>query len=144
MKQITGILIAIVSLTSCVNRDPNKQNIGTLQDEIKSQLTTVEVPVKTFDFYNLMEGEVAQYRFVFKNTGAYPLVISNATATCGCTVPEKPEKPVLPGDTASILVTFNSTGRSGKMHKTVTVVANTEPAFPKLILKGNVIKKEEQ
>jgi hypothetical protein len=97
-----------------------------------------------FDFGKVAEGEIVEFSYRFKNTGSQPLVISNASASCGCTVPEKPEAPVKSGETGFIKVKFNSEGRVGVAHKTVTVQSNATPAFPELLLKGEVMAKAKQ
>lgn len=106
--------------------------------------TSVQIIDSVFNFGKVTEGEMVEFSFRFKNTGADPLVISNATASCGCTVPEKPEAPIKPGETGYIKVKFNSDGRPGMTHKTVSVVSNASPAFPELLLTGEVIAKNKQ
>lgn len=73
------------------------------------------------------EGEVVEVSFKFKNTGDKPLVISNVSASCGCTVPEKPEKAFAPGEEGEIRAKFDSHGKGGVNHKSVYVTANTKP-----------------
>ncbi|MBX2939864.1 MAG: DUF1573 domain-containing protein [Ferruginibacter sp.] len=103
--------------------------------------TTIELKEVEFNFGQINEGDVVSHDFSFTNTGNTPLIISNATATCGCTIPEKPEAPVMPGETGTIKVKFNSTGRPGRTHKEVTIVSNAQPEFPRLVIKGMVEKK---
>ena len=67
------------------------------------------------------------------------MLISSAHGSCGCTVAEYPEKPIAPGEEAVIKVKFDSNGKQGKQHKTVTLVANTVPNTKVLTLKGEVI-----
>ncbi len=105
--------------------------------------TTVEVLDSMFDFGKVNEGEVVHVKFRFKNTGTNPLVIAEALASCGCTVAEKPEAPVMPGDTASIKASFNTDKKPGEAHKNITVTSNAEPEFPQLVIKGTVIGKSE-
>ncbi len=62
----------------------------------------------------------------FKNVGNKPLVIENASASCGCTVPEKPEKPIAPGEIGQIKATFNGSGQ-GTILKQVHVFGNIKP-----------------
>jgi Protein of unknown function (DUF1573) len=100
--------------------------------------TTVELTDTVYNFGTITEGDKVEYSFRFKNTGNKPLVISNAHASCGCTVPEKPEKPVMPGETSFIKVVFNSKGKSGHQEKTIFVSSNARPAFPELVLSGKV------
>ena len=106
--------------------------------------TTVQIIDSVFDFGKVTDGEIVEFSYRFKNTGSLPLVISNATASCGCTVPEKPEAPIKPGETGYIKVKFNSAGRVGVAHKTVTVTSNASPAFPELLLKGEVLAKAKE
>lgn len=68
----------------------------------------------------------------FKNTGNKPLVIENATASCGCTVPEKPEKPIGPGEMGTIKATFNGSG-TGTILKQVHVFGNMKPSREKTL-----------
>ena len=91
-----------------------------------------------FNFGTINEGDKVERSFKFINTGKKALVISNATASCGCTVPEKPEQPIKPGETGIIKVVFNSQGKEGHQEKTITVTANTFSSFPYLKLVGDV------
>ena len=100
--------------------------------------TTVQLIDSVYDFGTVQDGAVVQFSYRFKNTGTKPLVIMNASASCGCTVPEKPEQPIMPGETGYIKVKFDSKGRVGEAHKTVHVESNAQPQFPELLLKGNV------
>ncbi|MGN6533477.1 MAG: DUF1573 domain-containing protein [Ginsengibacter sp.] len=100
--------------------------------------TTVQIIDSAYDFGKVTAGEKVIYNYRFKNTGTKPLVISSATASCGCTVPEKPEEPIKPGETGFLKVVFNTEGRVGPTLKTVTVISNAYPAFPPLKLTGEV------
>ena len=71
------------------------------------------------------EGKMVDVEFEFTNTGTEMLVIKNVSASCGCTIPEKPEEPIAPGQTGKIKATFDSRGRGGLNQKAITVVANT-------------------
>jgi hypothetical protein len=121
-----------------IGDDTETQKLQALKDS-----TTVQIIDTTYDFKTVTDGEKVMYSYRFKNTGSKPLVIVEASASCGCTVPQKPEKPVLPGETGFIKVVFDSKGRVGPAHKTVTVQSNAKPEFPTLILTGNVIAKEK-
>jgi hypothetical protein len=98
--------------------------------------------VESYDFGKIIQGEIVNYEFKFANTGKSPLVISNATASCGCTVPEWPKKPVLPGESGVIKVTFNSEAKSGLQDKLITITGNTVPAQTLVHLVGEVIVKK--
>jgi len=75
-------------------------------------------------FGTIVEGEQAKCVFKFKNVGEHPLIISNASASCGCTVPTFPKEPVPPGGSGEISVTFNSNGKPGHQRKNVIVYSN--------------------
>lgn len=96
----------------------------------------------THDFGSIEQGEKVAYSFKFKNSGKSDLIISNAHGSCGCTVPNWPKQPVKPGDEATIDVTFDSAGKSGKQTKTVTLIANTIPNTTVLTIVGEVKTKE--
>ncbi len=130
-------------LAGCDVRKKDKQAKPFIKQEIKDP-TTVQIIDSLYDFGKTSEGEIVQYSFRFKNTGDKPLVVSDVHASCGCTVPEKPEKPIMPGDIGFILVKFNTEHRPGEAHKSVTVSSNANPAFPELVLKGTVLGKEKK
>lgn len=92
----------------------------------------------TYDFGKVKDGEIVEKSFAFKNTGESPLVISNISASCGCTTPEWPKEPIAPGAESNIMVRFNTTGKPGQQNKTVTITANTEPSVIELHVKGVV------
>ena len=94
----------------------------------------------TFDYGTISEGDKVSHTYTFTNSGDEPLVISSAKGSCGCTVPKWPREPIAPGATGEILVEFNSKGKTGNQSKTVTLVANTEPAQSVLTIKGVVEK----
>lgn len=75
---------------------------------------------------NVKEGEVAEISWRFKNTGNKPLIIVNTNAACGCTVAEKPEQPIPPGEEGVIKAIFNSKGQFGMYRRGVDVLANTK------------------
>ena len=136
------ILFSITCLLfSCDFRNDKKADIVASDSPgvLFKDSTTVQMIDTVYNFGKIADGEKVEFSFRFKNTGNNPLIVSNAVASCGCTVPEKPEAPVKPGETGFIKVVFNSQGRVGNTHKEVTVTSNAYPAFPPLQLKGEVI-----
>lgn len=110
---------------------------------------TDAVPVFTFEtdnheFGEIVQGERVSYAFKFKNTGDAPLVISSASASCGCTVPEYTKVPVEPGEEGFINVTFDSAGKSGMVSKTVTLIANTIPNTKVLTISADIKAPKEK
>src|SRR3978361_390628 len=94
--------------------------------------TTVKIIDSSYNFGKVTDGEKEEYNFKFRNTGKKPLIIYAASASCGCTVPEKPEAPIPPGELGFLKVVFNSKGRVGDIHKDINVRSNAVPAFPVL------------
>jgi hypothetical protein len=98
----------------------------------------------THDFGKVIQGEVVGYYFRFKNTGKSDLIIANVSASCGCTATKYPTKPVKPGEEDTVQVTFDSSGRRGFQHKTVTIASNTQPNTTVISIKANVIIPERE
>lgn len=96
-----------------------------------------------YDFGTITSGEKVKRTYTFTNTGEVPLVLTNAKGSCGCTVPSWPAEPILPGETGTIEVTFDSKNKSGRQSKRVTITANTNPAQTFLTIKGDLVKSEE-
>jgi len=77
------------------------------------------------DFGTIPEGQKLEVSYRFKNSGTKPLIIARVQPSCGCTVADQPEEPILPGKEGVIKASFNSEGRVGVNHKILYVVANT-------------------
>lgn len=100
---------------------------------------TILFETDTFDFGNIREGDIVVYEFKFRNGGKKPLILSDVNASCGCTIPGLTKKVVLPGDSGSIKVSFDSAHRPGQFSKFVTVnsnAKNTPATF--VVIMGNV------
>ena len=99
---------------------------------------SLRFPVSTWDFGNIKEkGGPVSHEFEFYNDGKGNLVITDATAQCGCTKPEYSDKPVGPGKKGKIKVTYNPIGRPGSFEKTITVKSNGGKKHLKI--RGNVV-----
>ncbi|MEA5261000.1 DUF1573 domain-containing protein [Arcicella aquatica] len=96
---------------------------------------------ESHDFGKIEEGVVATHVFEFTNTGTAPVVISNASPSCGCTTPDWTKEPVMPGKTGKVTAAFSSAGRLGGFSKTVTVISNAETPQIVLSFKGEVVSK---
>jgi hypothetical protein len=147
MKKIQFVLPLAFCLAACnqnAKTATEKPAPGT-ENTTAVKVSVAEAPIMTFtetrhDFGDMPEGEVVKYVFKFTNTGKSPLVIQNATGSCGCTIPQYPKEPVTPGASGEIQVMFNSRGKSGMQHKTVTIFANTQPDETKIEIQANVQK----
>ncbi|MCX8113299.1 MAG: DUF1573 domain-containing protein [Bacteroidia bacterium] len=81
-------------------------------------------PVIEFDGGEVLEGQMVEYRFVLRNEGKSDLIIESVKASCGCTAVEPAEKVLKPGASTAIVAKFDSRGRTGPQHKTITVETN--------------------
>lgn len=115
------------------------------QPEVKPDgpLPSFEFTQEEHDFGTINEGDIVDHVFTFANNGDAPLIISSATASCGCTVPQWPKEPIPVGGTGEIKVQFNSRKKPGIQDKTVTITANTYPKISRLKIKANVIKSDQ-
>jgi Protein of unknown function (DUF1573) len=104
---------------------------------------TKGLPVITFkktvyDYGRIVQGDKVKYNFAFTNTGDKDLLISNATASCGCTQPSFPYIPIAPGEESYIGVVFDSKGKLGRQKPVITVTTNAKPAVYEIFLEGFV------
>jgi hypothetical protein len=152
----TLLFIAIAfALNACNSKEKSSSNGDTVvvdssnnkTPEVKAEnpsaapLTKLEFSESLYDFGKIDEGQKVNHIFKFKNTGENPLVLQDARASCGCTVPEYTKDTIAPGASGEIKVIFDSSGKNGKIDKTVTVTANTEPATTDIKITGFVQKK---
>lgn len=91
-----------------------------------------------FDFGDIQPDSKVRHTFKFTNTGKTPLLIADATASCGCTTPSWTKEPIAPGRTGEMEVQFDSRGKQGLINKQVSVRANTQPSITTIYIKGNV------
>lgn len=159
MKKITILAIAATTLglyscnTDKASAKIDEQNVETTAtttanaDNNPTSETTTATPAAGFakmtvdreehDFGEMKKGEKGETEFVITNTGDADLVIIDARATCGCTVPEKPQQPIKPGQSDKIKVAFNASS-AGMQNKQVTLTTNTEEGKKVLRIKANV------
>ena len=129
MKNILALFIAFFSLTLAHSQEK--------KPEISFEKTVI-------DYGTVNKGDNGVREFVFRNSGNAPLIISNVKSTCGCTIPKKPEKPILPGESEKIQVKYD-TKRVGFIRKSITVTSNAA-SNPTTILKikGQVVENNQQ
>jgi len=96
---------------------------------------------ETHDFGEVPEGPTAEYDFEFKNVGKEPIIITEAHGSCGCTVPQWPKEPIMPGKKAKIHVTYNTVGRPGPIAKDVYITSNAQTSPMVLHIRGSVKAK---
>jgi len=102
----------------------------------------IEFDTKDYDFGTVNEGEVVEGIFKITNKGKTDLIITDASASCGCTVPEWPKDPIKPGDSGELKFSFDSKGRTGKQSKSITLQTNTAAVTEMLRIGGTVTPKK--
>lgn len=105
--------------------------------EQATQFPQIKFEETTHDFGEIKQNVEVQTLFQFKNTGKVPLVITNASSSCGCTVPEYPKEAIAPGESGAIKVVYNGSGKDA-ITKTVTLTTNTEQGNEMLTIKAFV------
>lgn len=143
------IALSFLTLVSCSNSSEDGKvetdaitNTASANGEEKGDLPEIKFAEEVFDFGKITQGEKVSHAFTFKNVGTKNLIISGASGSCGCTVPEWPKEPIKPGSEGTINVVFSSEGKSGMQEKTVTIVTNCEPATRVIRIKTEIIVPE--
>jgi len=152
MKQLFILSFVLLTLAACQNVDKNPKAPAGSSEQApaadqaivndSTNWTTVQWLDSVQDFGKITDGEKVMITFHFKNTGTKPLVIANVQASCGCTVPSKPDEPIAPGQEGKITAEFNSAGRVGKASKYLNVTCNTKENVTNLLFEGEVLPKK--
>jgi hypothetical protein len=109
-----------------------------LQVQAQNKVAKIEFESTVIDYGTIEKGADGVRVFKFTNTGNAPLIVSKVKSSCGCTVPKKPEKPILPGESGEIQVKYD-TNRVMPIRKTITVTSNADTPTVALKIKGTVI-----
>lgn len=145
------LLIAAVGamfFTSCKEDASSKVKAENVETAAERDAQTVYYPELSFekeehDFGTIAKGTAVEHTFKFTNTGKAPLVITNASSSCGCTVPTYPRnESIAPGETRELTVKFDGSGQ-GQVTKTVNITANTESGTEKIRIKAFVEAGQE-
>ncbi len=123
MKKI--LLVSVFALLSL--------NYALAQAQIKFDKTT-------YNFGTFSEKDnIQKCTFSFTNIGDAPLVINQAVASCGCTVPSYTKTPVAPGEKGTIDITYNGKGKfPGHFKKNITVSTNGTPERVRIYIEGTM------
>ncbi|GGE11744.1 DUF1573 domain-containing protein [Psychroflexus salis] len=144
---LLGMAIATFSFTSCQEEaskkvDDEKVAEATERDAQQAKFPTMDFEVKEHDFGNVEEGDVVEHVFKFTNNGDAPLIITDAKASCGCTVPSYPKnEPIAAGESGEMTVKFNTRGKPNQQMKQVRITANTESGRESIRIKAFVNPK---
>lgn len=151
LLMLSGLVFALVACNNEAN--PNAEDeVSTdmindpataSDDAAVGDLPVIEFEEEVIDFGEISQGEKVKRMYRFTNVGESDLIISDAKGSCGCTVPRWPKQPIKPGQQGDIEVVFDSNGKMGRQHKTVTLIANTKPNTTVIALKGDVLVPEK-
>lgn len=127
---------------SC-NRDEgaNILDAGRLKIDNEEGIPIIEFLTDSHDFGKIVEGEIVAYTFQFRNTGTGGLVITSASASCGCTVPRYSKQPVSPGEIGKVEVVFDSHGKQGIQNKTIAIRTNAKKGRDILVISAEIIQE---
>jgi hypothetical protein len=138
--------LSLFAFVSCKENATSKIDSANVAVAAERDAAAKQVPVMSFekaehDFGTIEQGTPQETVFKFTNTGNGPLIITDATSSCGCTVPTYPKNtPVAPGETGEMVVKFNGSGQN-QVTKTITVKANTAKGSELLRIKAFVNPK---
>jgi hypothetical protein len=140
------VAIATLSLMACKNEasdkvDQSKKEMAEERDSELQSFPVMEFEGKEFDFGTVDEGEVVEHIFAFTNTGDAPLIVSNASASCGCTVPTWTKEAVASGEKGEMVVKFNTAGKPNQQVKQIRITTNTSSGKETLRIKAFVNPK---
>ena len=109
------------------------------EDLLKNGIAKMTFSENFYDFGEMKSGEKKTHVFSFENTGKVDLIIEFASGSCGCTVPEWPDKPIPPGGKGTITVEFDSKEKEGTQNQEVNIIANTDPIVTELKISAKVL-----
>jgi hypothetical protein len=109
----------------------------------QEKIAEIQFNETVIDYGIIENGEDGTKIFKFKNTGNAPLIFTRIFSSCGCTIPKKPEKPILPGQSGEIQVNYD-TKRTGIFQKAITVKSNAKTPNVILRIKGEVLPEPEE
>ncbi|MEE2954067.1 MAG: DUF1573 domain-containing protein [Bacteroidota bacterium] len=136
-------LVAIIFSNFIYAQDVDLADNVSKQEE-KTSGATIDFESKVIDYGTLDFNADGNREFVFTNNGTEPLIIKTARGNCGCTVPDWPKEPIMPGSNGAIKVKY-ATNRPGRFTKQVTLSTNIDTKPIILTIKGEVLpapKKE--
>jgi hypothetical protein len=149
MKKVTilfALIVSTVFFTACKDAKAaskidvvNLEKANKRDTEISKGAASISFDKIEHDFGTVNEGEVVETVYKVTNSGNTDLIITDAKASCGCTVPVWPRNAIKPGESADIAVKFNTRGKPNRQSKTITLSTNTSVGREILKLSGMVI-----
>lgn len=151
MKKLITLSIALLAFTFSNAQETTKITKKTTTKTTKTTKTTLPkvegagmvFASETIDYGTIAANSDGKREFVFTNNGNKPLIITNATGSCGCTVPSYSKEPIAPGAKGVIGVKYDTSRAGQPFTKTVTITSNAAGIPSKtLTIKGNVLAAE--
>lgn len=132
IKIVMALFIGVLSLSLQAQKND--------ESDAKADGPEITFTKPIHDFGTINEGDVVETTFEFKNTGNAPLLITKIKASCGCTLPSKWKKEaILPGESSSFVVKFNSKNKPNKQSKRIKIFSNTVRNNEFVTIKAQVI-----
>ncbi len=152
MKKVFIAVLALVLVAYSQNTfaqagDQEKGASFILNEDGDLEETTApvfEFEQESHDFGEIPEGPKVSYEFKFTNVGKEPLIIKHVKASCGCTTPEWPKEPIMPGEESTIKAVYNTSKRPGPFNKSITITSNAYTPTKRLFIKGKVDRAETE
>ncbi|MGB0837029.1 MAG: DUF1573 domain-containing protein [Flavobacteriaceae bacterium] len=132
MRTIFTLIISLVMTTAF-----QAQNSG---DADTGDKPVISAESFTIEYGQILKDSDGLRTFEFTNTGKSPLVIKKVSSSCGCTVPQKPEQPIMPGEKGEIKIKYD-TRRLGRISKSVYILSNASEPRTVVKIKGEVLKE---
>jgi hypothetical protein len=154
MKKIITLSIALLAFTFSnaqeTTKITKKTTTKTTTKNSKVALPKVEgagmvFASETIDYGTVAANSDGKREFIFTNNGNKPLIITNASGSCGCTVPSYSKEPIAPGAKGVIGVKYDTSRAGQPFTKTVTITSNAAGSPSKVLtIKGTVLAVEAQ
>lgn len=132
MKNLFILLLTMISFSLVAQQKADDLKL------VNGSGATMEFVTTTVDYGTIKHNSDGYRKFEFKNTGTEPLIITNCKASCGCTVPNWPKEPIMPGETGEIKVKY-ATNRVGSFTKSITITSNAVTPTTIVKIKGKVL-----
>jgi hypothetical protein len=140
-KKKNAVIFIIVVVAFSLGYSCNSNQGRVKSTNLNSAADTAIISFTEYEHYfgKVTEGEKVACTFTFGNKGKGPLIISSVTTTCGCTVAKYDTKPISPGNSGTVEIVFDSSGKSGKQTKTITIHSNASKPIVLLKISGEVL-----
>ena len=123
-----SFLVTLLISVSCVDKNNNSSDNQVAVKDSLAGTPKIAFNKDSHDFGTIVQGEMVSYTFLYINEGDGGLVLTSASSSCGCTIPNYSKKPLLPGKEGKLEVVFDSKGKMGTQSKTVAIRTNGVPA----------------